>query len=128
MHKKNKHIRKNTKTLVAEYWEDILEFIEPLKHGVNSRLSLPDLWKPFYTLFVSLDSHLNMAKSRKSGVLNSVTLPMISSMFAQGEHKRFSQKHLARILAVVPEFFTATWVFKKDKFELCIDYPVEETT
>lgn len=107
---KSKHVQKTVKQRQADYWEGILKGL-PCKGVKNNKsLVIPESWKDVYRQFVSLDSHLNMAKQRKSGVHNSVTLLLISDMFRQGEHKRFSQKHLARIMAVAPNLFTATWV------------------
>lgn len=31
-------------------------------------------------------------------------------------------------MAIAPNLYTATWVQRRDKFELCIDYPSNETT
>jgi hypothetical protein len=79
-HKKSKHIHKTVKVRQAEYWEGLLKEL-PAKGAKNNKLVIPESWKYINELFEGLEAHLNMAKMRKSGVANSVTLPMISDMF-----------------------------------------------
>ena len=68
-----------------KYWERVLE--EWDHPELSPELELPDHFNDTYTLFESLDAHLNTGKQRKGGVPGSDTLTMLTDMFAKGNGK-----------------------------------------